>query len=143
LTVHQDQLVVEEKGIYYIESFLNARRFMYWQVYLHKTTVSSERMLVNLIRRAQALVRAGEHLLASDALLVFMKKEYVLSDFKEGNGILDLFGQLDDNDIWGAVKFWRNHDDSILALLAQMMIERRLFRIKLNGTNKKYQVELT
>ncbi len=69
LTVHREHLVVEEKGIYSIESFLNARRLMYWQVYLHKTTVSSERMLVNLIRRAQALVRAGENLFASDALL--------------------------------------------------------------------------
>lgn len=142
LTVHRDQLVVEEKGIYSIESFLNARRLMYWQVYLHKTTVSSERMLVNLIRRAQALARAGENIVASDALLTFMKKDYALADFTEDPGILNLFGQLDDNDIWGAVKFWRNHDDKILALLAQMMIERRLFRIKLNAEPiKKYQIE--
>ncbi|MBA4055305.1 MAG: phosphohydrolase, partial [Marivirga sp.] len=71
LNIHRDQLVVEEKGIYSIESFLNARRLMYWQVYLHKTTVSTERMLVNLIRRAQALVRAGEQLSASTSLFTF------------------------------------------------------------------------
>lgn len=142
LTIHRDQLVVEEKGIYSIENFLNARRLMYWQVYLHKTTVSTERMLVNLIRRAQALVRAGEQLFASDALLTFLKKDFVLADFKENTVILDLFGQLDDNDIWGAVKFWRNHNDPILALLARMMIERKLFKIKLSAEPiKKNQVE--
>jgi HD superfamily phosphohydrolase len=142
LTVHRDQLVVEEKGIYSIESFLNARRLMYWQVYLHKTTVSTERMLVNLIRRAKALVRAGEQLTASDALLTLMKKDYTLADFKESPDLLRLFGQLDDNDMWGAVKFWRNHDDKILALLSQMILERKLFKIKLNAEPiKKYQVE--
>lgn len=142
LTVHRDQLVVEEKGIYSIESFLNARRLMYWQVYLHKTTVSTERMLVNLIRRARALVRAGEQLLASDALITFLEKDFLVADFKEKPMILNLFGQLDDNDIWGAVKFWRNHNDAILALLAQMMIERKLFKIKLSAEPiKKNQIE--
>jgi len=142
LTIHRDQLVVEEKGIYSIESFLNARRQMYWQVYLHKTTVSTERMLVNLIRRAQALVRAGEQLFASNALLTFLKKDFIPADFKENPELLNLFGQLDDNDIWGAVKFWRNHTDTILALLAQMMIERKLFKIKLSAEPiKKNQVE--
>ena len=142
LTVHRDQLVVEEKGIYSIESFLNARRLMYWQVYLHKTTVCTERMLVNLIRRARALVRAGERLLASDALITFLEKDFLVADFKEKPTILNLFGQLDDNDIWGAVKFWRNHDDAILALLAQMMIERKLFKIKLSAEPiRKNQIE--
>ena len=144
LTIHNDQLVVEEKGIYSIESFLNARRLMYWQVYLHKTTVSTERMLVNLIRRAQALTRAGEHLLASDALLVFLKADYSPAMFKADGEILSLFGQLDDNDIWGAVKFWRNHPDPILSLLAQMMIERKLFQIVLNAEPlQRSQVEKT
>jgi biotin carboxyl carrier protein/amino acid transporter len=76
LQVHEDQLVVEEKGIYSIENFLNARRLMYWQVYLHKTTVSAERMLVNLVRRAQALIRAGENIPASEALKVFLENSY-------------------------------------------------------------------
>jgi len=142
LTVHRDQLVVEEKGIYSIESFLNARRLMYWQVYLHKTTVSTERMLVNLMRRAQALVRAGESLTASDALFPFLKTDFALHDFKENADILSHFGRLDDNDIWGSIKFWRNHPDPILSLLAQMIIERNLFKIKLSAEPiKKNHVE--
>jgi HD superfamily phosphohydrolase len=142
LSVHRDNLVVEQKGIYSIENFLNARRLMYWQVYLHKTTVSTERMLVNLIRRAQALVRAGEPLIASEALLMFLKQEQTYSDFKDDPQILNLFGQLDDNDIWGAVKFWKDHDDPILSLLAAMVIERRLFKVKLSAEPiKKTQVE--
>jgi len=142
LTVHEDSLVVEEKGIYSIESFLNARRLMYWQVYLHKTTVSTERMLVNLMRRAQALVRAGEPLIASDSLLPFLQKDFVLADFREDPNILQRFGQLDDNDIWGAIKFWRDYDDPILSLLATMIIERKLFQIRLRAEPiKKNQVE--
>lgn len=142
LTVHNNSLVVEEKGIYSIESFLNARRLMYWQVYLHKTTVSTERMLVNLMRRAQALVRAGEPLTASDSLMPFLQKDFTLADFKEDPNILQCFGQLDDNDIWGAIKFWRHHDDTILSLLATMVIERKLFQIRLRAEPiKKNQVE--
>ncbi len=142
LTVHQNQLVVEEKGIYSIENFLSARRLMYWQVYLHKTTVSTERMLVNLIRRAQDLVRAGENVVASEALLFFLQKEHTLSDFKENSEVLEAFGLLDDHDIWGAAKFWRNHADPILALLSQMMLERKLFKIKLSSEPiPKVQVE--
>ncbi|HTF19300.1 MAG TPA: HD domain-containing protein [Chryseolinea sp.] len=142
LNVSGDNLVVEHKGIYSIEDFLNARRVMYWQVYLHKTTVSAERMLVNLIRRAQVLMRAGEQLTASDALTAFLMKEISLNDLRENPAILDLFGQLDDNDIWGAIKVWKNHSDNILSLLSGMMIERRLFRIRLSAEPiRKNQVE--
>jgi len=141
LTVHRDQVMVEEKGIYSIENFLNARRLMYWQVYLHKTTVSTERMLVNLIRRAQVLVRGGETVPASRPLMSFLEKELTLADFKDTR-LLDAFGRLDDNDIWGALKFWRDHDDRILSLLSEMLIERRLFRIKLSAEPiRKTQVE--
>jgi uncharacterized protein len=132
LTVHQDQLVVEEKGIYSIENFLNARRLMYWQVYLHKTTVSAERMVVNLIRRAQYLVRAGEPVPATDALLHFMKHEISLNDFRDDQVSLHQFGRLDDQDIWGAVKLWMNHNDMILSALATQLYERNLFRITLS-----------
>jgi HD superfamily phosphohydrolase len=115
---------------------------MYWQVYLHKTTVSTERMLVNLMKRAQALVRAGEPLVASDALIPFLQKDYVLADFSDDPGILKCYGQLDDNDIWGAIKFWRNSDDTILSILATMIIERKLFQIRLSAEPiKKNQVE--
>jgi HD superfamily phosphohydrolase len=141
LTVHRDQVMVEEKGIYSIENFLNARRLMYWQVYLHKTTVSTERMLVNLIRRAQVLVRGGETVPASKPLTLFLEREFTLLDFKDTT-LLDAFGRLDDNDIWGALKFWRDHDDRILSLLSEMLIERKLFRIKLSAEPiRKSQVE--
>jgi HD superfamily phosphohydrolase len=116
---------------------------MYWQVYLHKTTVSAERMLVNLIRRAQVLVRAGEQLTASDSLTIFLRKETTLNDFRENPATLDDFGQLDDNDIWGAIKSWKNHSDNILSLLSGMMIQRHLFGIRLSAEPiRKNQVEV-
>jgi hypothetical protein len=132
LSVHRDQLVVEEKGIYSIENFLNARRMMYWQVYLHKTSVSAERMLVNIIKRAQYLVRADETLQASEALTYFLKKHATLNDFKDDDRLLDYFGSLDDNDIWGALKCWQHHPDHILSLLSRMLLERKLFKVKLS-----------
>ncbi len=132
LTVHDDQLVVEEKGIYSIENFLNARRLMYWQVYLHKTTVSAERMVVNLIRRAQYLVQADEPVPASEALTHFMRKPINLNDFQHDGISLNFFGQLDDEDLWGAVKFWIHHPDTILSTLATQLYHRNLFRIMLS-----------
>ncbi|MFD1000924.1 HD domain-containing protein [Ohtaekwangia kribbensis] len=132
LRIHNDELVVEEKGILNIENFLNARRFMYWQVYLHKVSVSAERMLVNTIRRAQTLMHAGENLYASEALSSFLQHDYTLADFQEGDKLLRLFGQLDDNDIWGAMKCWRNHPDEILSLLSEMLLTRNLFQIRLS-----------
>jgi HD superfamily phosphohydrolase len=133
LHVHNDQLVVEEKGIYSIENFLTARRLMYWQVYLHKTTVSAERMVVNLIRRAQALVQAGEKLAASDALHLFLQQSFSIESLKQNSEALKAFGQLDDHDIWGAIKFWQNHNDRILSLLSGMLLKRDLFQIILSN----------
>jgi uncharacterized protein len=132
LNVHNDQLVVEEKGIYSIESFLHSRRLMYWQVYLHKTALSAERMMVNIIRRAQYLLQAGEKLSATEALSGFLLKDYKLSDFNENSELLDLFGQMDDNDIWGSIKFWRNHTDPILSGLCNRLLQRELFQIVLS-----------
>jgi HD superfamily phosphohydrolase len=133
LHVYRDQLVVEEKGIYSIENFLNSRRLMYWQVYLHKTAVSAERMLVNLIRRAQTLERAGSSIPASDSLRVFLKQSITIDDFKSNKSALHTFGTLDDNDIWGAIKCWRSNTDRILSLLSEMLLERRLFQIRLSS----------
>jgi HD superfamily phosphohydrolase len=142
LNVHREQLVVEEKGILNIENFLNARRFMYWQVYLHKTSVSSERMLVNLIRRAQTLVQAGEQVQASEPLKVFLQGTAALADFREDKNLLTAYGKLDDHDIWGAMKFWSSHADPILSTLASMILERNLFQIQLsNDPIKKTTVE--
>ena len=142
LAVYQDQLVVEEKGMYSIENFLNARRLMYWQVYLHKTTVSAERMLVNLIRRAQVLARAGEDLPATDELLLFLKNEFTIASFKENKNTLSAFAQLDDNDVWGCMKFWKGHNDEILSMLSSMLLNRKLFQIILtNDPIKKETIE--
>ena len=105
---------------------------MYWQVYLHKTSVSAERMLVNIVRRAQALVRADEALPASEALCLFLEKNLTLHDFKENDKLLENFGCLDDNDIWGALKSWQNHSDNILSLLSKMLLERKLFKVRLS-----------
>ena len=133
LNVHQDELVVEEKGLYSIESFLNARRQMYWQVYLHKVTVSAERMLVNTIRRAKTLLQAGKPLPASDGLMIFLQDDITLNDFREKATVLDAYGRLDDHDIWGALKLWRSNSDRILALLCGMLMERNLFRVSLSN----------
>lgn len=131
LHVHEDNLVVEEKGIFSIESFLHARRLMYWQVYLHKTAVSAERMMVNTVKRAQYLATAGENIPGSDSLLFFLKAKYSSSDFTNQRDVLEAFGILDDNDLWGAIKFWRNHPDSILSDLCKKILNREIFKIQL------------
>jgi HD superfamily phosphohydrolase len=133
LDVHDDRLVVAEKGIYSIENFLNARRLMYWQVYLHKTTVAAERMLVNIIRRAQALVRAGEDVPSSDGLKIFLKNPFTIETLKNNTVALDSFGRMDDHDIWGAIKFWQQHDDRILSQLSEKLLHRKLFQIILSN----------
>lgn len=132
LSVHHDELVVEEKGIYSIESFLHSRRLMYWQVYLHKTALSAERMIVNIIRRAQYLLRAGEDLVASPALKDLLTNSYTIEDFSQRPELLDAFGQMDDHDVWGAMKFWRNHPDAILSGLCNRLMIRELFQIILS-----------
>jgi uncharacterized protein len=133
LNVHDDELVVEEKGLYSIEDFLNARRQMYWQVYLHKSTVSAERMVVNIIRRAKALIQAGKQLPASESLLHFLQRDCTLADFRSDPAVLHAFGSLDDHDIWGAIKFWRSGNDRILSLLSNMILERKLFQVQLTS----------
>lgn len=132
LNVNRDQLVVEEKGIYSIESFLHSRRLMYWQVYLHKTALGAERMMVNIIRRAQYLLKAGEDLHATEVLKKFLLNDYQLADFNENPELLDLFGQMDDNDIWGAIKIWRSHSDAILSGLCNRLVQRELFQVVLS-----------
>lgn len=133
LNVHQDSLVVEEKGIYSIENFLTSRRLMYWQVYLHKTSVSAERMLVNIIRRARYLASSGEKIVCSEALETFLLNNFTLEDFNTNPAILKAYGRLDDGDVWGAIKLWSNHRDRILSELCSMLIERKLFRIQLSS----------
>lgn len=142
LNVYNDNLVVEEKGIFSIESFLHARRLMYWQVYLHKTAVSTERMMVNIFRRAQYLAQAGDKIIATGALQYFLKNNITATDLNGNPEIVHTFAHLDDHDVWGAIKHWRHHADAILGGLCTRLLQRELFQIQLTAAPiKKSQIE--
>ncbi|MEN9304069.1 MAG: hypothetical protein RL264_2498 [Bacteroidota bacterium] len=131
LDVKDGHLVLEEKGIYSIEKFIVARRLMYWQVYLHKTVVSAEYMLIHVLRRAKLLSKRGVELFASPALSFFLKNDVGFDDFKNNRSVLDTFAALDDFDILGAIKVWQQHDDFILATLSKALVNRQLFKIEI------------
>ena len=131
MNVVDDVLVIEEKGIYSVEKFLMARRLMYWQAYLHKTSLVAETILTKLLKRAKDLTQKGVVLPASEALQFFMKNKVELDDFN--HLVLHQFSQLDDFDIVGALKSWQNHDDFILSSLSKMIINRDLLKIKLSS----------
>lgn len=133
LNLSDDKLVVEEKGVYSIEHFLNARRMMYWQVYLHKTTVSTEQMLIQTIRRARYLTQNGEKLFSTPSLSFFIQNEITLHQFENQQNVLENFIQLDDYDIWASIKVWTNHSDKILSSLSNMLVGRRLFKTHLTS----------
>lgn len=128
LAVHDGALVVEEKGIYSIEKFLIARRLMYWQVYLHKTNVSAEQMVVHLLRRARELALAGVQLEASRHLRWFLYRD--TSGQAPEQAFLEHFARLDDVDIAAAIKAWRDAGDPVLATLAAGLLDRKLFRLE-------------
>jgi HD superfamily phosphohydrolase len=132
LDVVDDQVVVEAKGIYSIENFLNARRLMYWQVYLHKTTVSTEQMLIQIIKRAKYLVQHGEEVFATPILKLFLEKNVGLEDFQHNQEYLQAYAYLDDSDIWSGLKVWMRHPDKVLSQLSTMLMDRHLFRVSLN-----------
>ena len=134
LDVVDDQLVVEEKGIYSIEKFIVARRFMYWQVYLHKTVLSAEFMLVNALRRAQVLARAGATLHCSPALHYFLYNQVKQEELISKPEALQHYASLDDFDIAAALKVWQHHDDRVLAMIAINMVNRSLFKIEIQRT---------
>lgn len=127
-------LVLEEKGIYSIEKFIVARRLMYWQVYLHKTVVAAEYMLIHTLRRAKVLAQNDESLFGSPALLFFLKNNYTLTDFQEKPEVLQWFSELDDFDILGAVKVWQHHSDPVLSELSKRIVNRNLFKIEVSKT---------
>jgi HD superfamily phosphohydrolase len=131
LNVYKDQLVVEDKGVYSIEKFIVARRLMYWQVYLHKTVLSAENLLVKILSRAKELANKGEELFSTPAFKYFLYNKVTKKDFINNPSLLDLFAQLDDYDILTSVKVWVNHHDKVLARLCTNMVERKLFRIEL------------
>ena len=130
LDVVNDELVVEAKGIYSVEKFLIARRLMYWQVYLHKTVLAADGLLLQILSRARLLMQQGKHLFASPALTYFLASSPSLEEFESGK-TLHLFALLDDSDIDCAIKVWAYHDDKILSELSLMMIQRRLPKIEL------------
>ncbi len=131
--MRDDRVVVEEKGIYSIENFLNARRLMYWQVYLHKTSVSAERMLVSAMGRAKHLLAQGHLLPAPPALLFFLTQDVTRDELLQHPNYLDDYLTLDDYDVWGALKQWQRHPDRVLATLSHQLLQRKLFRIQLSN----------
>ncbi len=139
LNVRHDQLVVEVKGIYSVEKFLIARRLMYWQVYLHKTVLSAEHMMIKLLQRASDLALNGTNVPSTRHLALFLNGEIKAEDFRSNDLMirkraLHHFAYLDDSDILIAIKEWIEHPDPILSNLSRAIIDRKLFKIKLSGT---------
>lgn len=131
--IADDHLVIEEKGIYSIEKFLIARRLMYWQVYLHKTVIAGEQLLVKILKRAKELAVNGEELFATPALQHFLKNDVIKKDFFESDIHLLHFSRLDDQDIFASVKVWRAHDDRVLSLLCNMLADRNLYKTEISN----------
>jgi len=132
LNIHNDQLVVEAKGIYSIEKFLVARRLMYWQVYLHKTAVAAEKMLMNILKRAKELASRNVDLFASPPLHYFLYNEVNKKMFLNDQEALDHFAMLDDSDMICAVKVWMSHTDIVLSELCKAFTNRRLFKVEIS-----------
>lgn len=133
LDVVNNHLVVEVKGIYSIEKFLIARRLMYWQVYLHKTVLSAETLLVNILKRAKEVSAKGVDLFATPVFKKFLTNDFTKDDFEKDSKLLNDFANLDDTDISASIKAWTIADDRILSILCNMLIERKLFRIELQS----------
>lgn len=133
LDVIDDQLVVEEKGIYSIEKFLIARRLMYWQVYLHKTVIAAEQMLVKILERAKELSSEGRTLFASPCFSYFLKNSVSREEFKNDPRNLERFTKLDDNDIFTSIKVWADDEDLILSTLCKHLISRNLYKVEISN----------
>jgi HD superfamily phosphohydrolase len=137
LNVHDNNLVIDEKGIYSVEKFIVARRLMYWAVYLHKTVLSAEVQMVNILRRAKELSLNGVEMFATSALKKFLSADFSLKNFRDDGSLLDSFALLDDYDVVTSIKEWTNHPDKILSLLCDGMVNRKLFRIEMS--NKSFE----
>ena len=130
LNVKDDRLVVDSKGIYSIENFLTTRRLMYWQVYLHKTAVGYEKLLINTLLRAKELAKSGKEIFATPALAYFLRNDVDDAWFATHDEALEMYSDLDDSDIWSAMKVWKKSDDKILSTLATDMLDRHLFKVE-------------
>lgn len=129
LNVVDGNLVIDAKGIYSIEKFIIARRLMYWQVYLHKTVLSAERMVVNILKRAKELALSSEELFCTDAFRYFLYANHDKQSFEENPETLIRFSELDDFDITASIKMWQNHSDPILSSLCKSLVNRNLYKI--------------
>lgn len=135
LAVKDGELMVEEKGIYSIEKFLIARRLMYWQVYLHKTVLAAEQMLIKTLRRAKMLAMKGVDMNVQSNLNLFLTNDFRKEDFeKDRFGLLNSFASLDDVDIIAALKQWEHHEDELLAYLSKCLLQRKLFKVEIKNS---------
>ena len=132
LNVVNDTLVVDQKGIYSLENYLTTRRLMYWQVYLHRTCVAYEKVLVNMLTRAKDLIRMGQEVFASPALHYFLSNDVDAEWFAMHTETLTNYEELDDSDIWSAMKAWKHHEDKILSTLATDMLDRNIFKVEVH-----------
>ena len=141
LHVHNNSLVVEQKGIYSIEKFLISRRLMYWQVYLHKTVIAAEQLLIQILRRARLLSKGSTVLPGSPAISFFLRNSFSPEELNRKD-VLDKFTLLDDTDIMSAIKQWQFSEDKILSVLCKMLTARKLPKIVISATPfKKSDIE--
>ncbi len=140
ISVKEDLLVIEEKGIYSVEKFLIARRLMYWQVYFHKTVLSAEQLLYKILKRAKEISLLGAELFATPDFSTFLKQNLSLADFQSNSKYLNAFSALDDHDIYSAIKVWQSHEDPILSRLCADLVARNLYSIELSNEeiNQEY-----
>jgi hypothetical protein len=145
LNVVDDKLVVDHKGIYSLENYLTTRRLMYWQVYLHRTCVAYEKVLVNMLNRAKELVRGGKKLFAPPSLMYFLENEVDKDWFESHEEALANYELLDDSDIWSAMKAWKLSDDKILSTLATDMLDRHIFKVEVSEEvpNEEHIAQIT
>lgn len=134
LDVVDDNLVVNSKGLYSIENYLMSRRLMYWQVYLHKTTVSSEKVLVNALLRAKKLALEGENVFATPCLGYFLYNDIDAETYRNCEEAQRNYAMLDDNDIWSSLKVWTGSKDKVLSILSSDILNRNLFKVEITGT---------
>ena len=132
LNVCDDRLVIDEKGLYSTENYLTSRRSMYWQVYLHKTVVAAEKVLINTLLRAKTLTMQGRNLFASPSLQYFLEHDATRELFDNDPMALRHYERLDDNDLWTALKVWSDDDDKILSMLARDLLGRHLFKVEVH-----------